>query len=144
MAQSTRSKTSTLGNSSVDKDLDDNSSYHDVSSRSSRKDSPFTSLCGQDNDSEYHSSIVTHDFGLLYTIPSSTKSPQIAASIWFNITLFESILKSFWHFNLVGSVSRSSVVNKYAYVFLRSGVFSFTSFMWCYVSPQKVLLHFSF
>ena len=55
MAQSTRSKTSALGNSSVDKDLDDNPSYHDVPSLSSRKDSPFTSLHGHDNDSEYHS-----------------------------------------------------------------------------------------
>ena len=64
MAQSTRSKTSALGNSSVDKDLDDNPSCHDISSRSSCKDYPFTSLRGQDNDSEYHSSIVTHDFGL--------------------------------------------------------------------------------
>ena len=79
MAQNTRSKTSALGNSSVDKDLDDNPSYHDISSRSSRKDSPFTSLRGQDNDSEYYSSIVNHDFGLLYPIPSSIKSPQIAA-----------------------------------------------------------------
>ena len=79
MAQSTRSKTSALGNSSVDKDLDDTPSYHDVSSRSSRKDSPLTSLRGQDNDSEYDWSIVTYDFGLLYLIPSSIKSPQIAA-----------------------------------------------------------------
>ena len=67
-----------FGNSFA-KDLDDNPSYHDVSCRSSRKDSPFTSLCGQDNDSEYHSSIVTHNFGLFYPILSSIKSFRIAA-----------------------------------------------------------------
>ena len=74
MAQSTRPKASALGNSSVDKDLDDNLSYHDGSSRSSRKDSPFTSLRGQVTDSEYHSSIVNHDFGLFYPF-LSIKSP---------------------------------------------------------------------
>jgi hypothetical protein len=65
MAQNTRSKTSALGNSSVDKDLDDNPSYHDISSWSSRKDSPLTSLHREkDTDSEYFPSIVNHDFGL--------------------------------------------------------------------------------
>ena len=92
MAQSTRPKTSALGNSSVYKDLDDNPSYHDISSRSSRKDSPFTSLREKDTDSEYFSSIVNHDFGLLYSIPSSDKSPQIAA---FSIRCKFSLVESF-------------------------------------------------
>ena len=79
MAQSTQFKTSAIGNSYVDKDLDDNPSYHDISSRSSSKDSPFTSLRVQDTDSEYYSSIVNHDFCWLYPIDSSIKSPQIVA-----------------------------------------------------------------
>ena len=123
MAQSTRSKTSALGNSSVDKDMDDTRSYHDVSSHPSRKDCPFTSLRSQDNDSEYHSSIVTHDFGLLYPIPSSIKSPQLRLSIGCNFSLVESFSKSFWHFNLLRSVLRSSITNQHAWEFLRSGSF---------------------
>ena len=69
---------SALGNSSVDKKLDENPSYNDVFYHSSRKESPFTSIRGQDNGSDDHSSIMTHDFGLMYPIPSSIKSPQIA------------------------------------------------------------------
>ena len=79
MAQSTRSKTSALGNSTVDKDLDESLSYHDISSRSTRKDSNSAFSREKDNESDYFSSIVNHDFGLLYPIPSSIKSPQIAA-----------------------------------------------------------------
>jgi hypothetical protein len=67
MAQSTRSKTSALGNSTVDEDIDESLSYH---SRSSRKDSNFTSIREKDSDSEYFPSIVNHDFGLLYPISS--------------------------------------------------------------------------
>ena len=92
MAQSTRSKTSALGNSSVDKDLDENPSYHDISSRSSsRKDSSFTSLLEKDTDSEYFSSVVNHDFGLLYPIPSSIKSPQIAAFQSLSLRVFRNL-----------------------------------------------------
>ena len=64
-------------------------------SRSSRKDSPVTSLRGQDNDSEYHSYIVTHDFGLLYPIPSGWVRVRLRVRPSLGLVAFQSGVTSF-------------------------------------------------
>ena len=58
--------------------------------RSSRKYSPVTSLSGQDNDSEYHSCIVTHYFSLLYPIPSGWVRVRVRVSLSLGLVAFQS------------------------------------------------------
>ena len=69
MAQIVRSKDSMADNSVVDKEFDDSTSiYDDITHRSSRKESPFISLRGQDTESQNHSLIISQrlDLGLIY------------------------------------------------------------------------------
>ena len=143
MAQSTRSKTSALGNSYLDKDLDKNPSYHDISSRSSCKNYLYISsrpghwlwvsflYC-----ESWFRFVVSYPF--LYQ-----KSSNFGLSIRCKFSLVENYSKSVWRFNLDRRVLRSRIVNQHEWVFLRSGMFSFTSCLWCYVSPQKVIINFS-
>ena len=63
---------------------------------------PLHLFRGQDNDSEYYSSGVNHDFGLFYPIPSST-SPFNMKIVEENVIFLEyisptSIVKSSYHF----------------------------------------------